>query len=162
MSEIDPQTPKTRAPRWMQILLIVSLSANLLVAGMVIGAAFRDEPEAHRRAGRDVAAGPFLNALEPEDRRAVILHLRSQSVTLLQNRRDIRRRFDALIEAIGAEEFDRAAIEALLEDQRGVATTRQSIGEKAFLDKLESMSAAERAAVAERLEHSMKRRPPRR
>lgn len=162
MAETDPQKPAPMAPRWMQILLGVSLGLNLLVAGLVVGAFFREDPETHRRAARDVAAAPFLMALEPKDRRAVILHLRSQSVTLRQNRSEIRSRFNALIEAIGAEEFDRETVEALLGEQRSAATRRQSIGEKAFLDKLESMSAEERAAIAARLEQSMKRRPPRR
>lgn len=153
-----PQTPAT--PRWMRIALLVSLSLNLAVGGLLLGAAFRDDPETHRRAGRDVAAAPFIMAFAPEDRRAVIGELREQASSLFQNRQDLRERFEALMVAITAPEFDREAVAALMSKQREVATLRQSIGEQAVLDRIEAMSQAEREAYAERLRTSLKRRPP--
>jgi uncharacterized membrane protein len=149
------------APRWMRIALSLSLALNLLVVGIVLGAiTMHGRHDRERRIARDVAAAPFVMALDDADRRAVIDELRSETGSLRENRRLIRARFGALLEALRAETFDRGMIETLLAEQRGAATVRQEVGERIFLDRLERMSAAERGAFADRLEKSIRKHPP--
>lgn len=145
------------APRWMRIALVVSLALNLLIAGLVIGAiAGRRGHDGDRRVARDVAAAPFVMALERADRRAVIGKLRGEPGGLRENRRLIRERFASLLSALRADAFDRTAVEALLAEQRGAAGARQAVGERLLLDQIEGMSADERAAYADRLERSLR------
>lgn len=156
----ETSTPGS-APRWMRIALAVSLALNLLVVGIVVGAiTMHGRHDRERRIARDVAAAPFVMALDDADRRAVIDELRSETGSLRENRRLIRARFGALLEALRAESFDRGTVETLLAEQRGAATVRQEVGERIFLDRLERMSAAERAAFADRLERSIRKHSP--
>ena len=101
-----------RAPRWMWILLILSLALNLLVAGAAAGALwhFRD---GHRfpRGGPD-GLSRYLRTL-PADRRDEIAALidaeREKSRSLRRVARDKRRE---AARAFEAEPFDAARLEA--------------------------------------------------
>ena len=158
----ETSDPRPAAPRWMRITLVVSLALNLAVAGLILGAVVsgpRDEGPS--RLLRDVAGLPFVMALEPRDRRAVVSELRRETGSFRVGRREMRARLAALLEALRADEFDRAAVETLLGDQRGMAVARQDAGERILLDRVEAMTAAERRAYADRLEASLRKRPRR-
>lgn len=151
----------TRTPLWIRILLVLSLGVNLLIAGIVIGAVATrggaDGPRTNIGAARDLGPLPFVMALEPADRRALGGALRSEARSLQENRAALRNRFEALLGALRAEEFDRDAVGRLLNEQRELGVRRQQIGERILLDRLESMSAEERRAYADRLDRSLRR-----
>ncbi len=149
--------PKTAAPRWMRVTLVISLAVNLLIAGLVVGALLRGGPDRERRVARDFGGAPFVMALDPEDRRAVIAELRQEPGGLRGDRRKLRERFEALLAALRSAEFDRGAVQEILAEQRSVATARQAAGERLLLDRLEAMPRADRAAYADRLERSLRR-----
>lgn len=156
--------PERRFPRWMTVLLVVSLSVNLLVAGILVGATLRHGGERKDDRGRselsrDLGRTPFVAALDPGDRRAIADRLRREAGPLRANRQELRERFDGLLAALRADSFDRAAVEALLAQQRQAGLRRLEIGEDAILDRLEEMSAEERRAYADRLDRSLRRRP---
>lgn len=160
----DPVTSVRPAGRWKTVLLVVSLALNLLVAGALIGAvvghgreerAERSRPEVPREFMRS----PFLGALEPEDRRAVGRELMREDGSLRENRAALRARFERLLVAIRAEPFDRAAIEAILDEQRAAGARRLELAEAAVLDRLSAMSPEARAAYADRLDRSLRRGP---
>lgn len=157
-----PVAEITRAPRWMVVVLVVSLAVNLLVAGMILGALVgRDRGDRIERSSmsRDLGRTPFVMALDPEDRRALGRALMRDAAPLQANRAELRERFESLLAALRAETFDRAAVAQLIADQRTAATRRQEIGEAALLDFLESMSPEARRDYADRLDRSLRRGP---
>jgi uncharacterized membrane protein len=146
----------------MKILLVVSLALNLLVAGALIGAVARhdrDERRERSEVPREFMRSPFLGALEGEDRRAVGRELMRDEGSLRENRAELRARFERLLVAIRAEPFDRAAIEAILDEQRAAGARRLELAEAAVLDRLSAMSPEARAAYADRLDRSLRRGP---
>jgi Spy/CpxP family protein refolding chaperone len=154
--------PATRPARWLKVALVLSLGLNLLVIAAVIGAAL-GAPRMHDRmrgeVPREFGRSPLVSALAAEDRRAVARELRRAAEPLRENRADLRGRFERLLEAIRAEPFDRAALEALLGAQREAGARRLKIAEAALLARLEAMSPEARAAYAARLDASLRRGP---
>ena len=57
------------APRGVKIALAVSVALNLAVAGLAVGAWLGDGP--HKGMPRDMSFGPFSEALDDADRRAI-------------------------------------------------------------------------------------------
>jgi uncharacterized membrane protein len=162
MSDPDTSAPRKADGRWMKILLVASLALNLLVAGALIGAVLghdRDERRERSEVPREFMRSPFLGALEGDDRRAVGRELMRDEGSLRENRAELRGRFERLLAAIRAEPFDRAAIEAILDEQRAAGARRLELAEAAVLTRLSAMSPAARAAYADRLDRSLRRGP---
>jgi uncharacterized membrane protein len=158
----DPGIPahRTTDGRWMKILLVASLALNLLVAGALIGAALGHDRAEHMERSevpREFMRSPFLGALDGEDRRSVGRELMRDEGSLWQNRVELRARFERLLAAIRAEPFDRAAIEAILDEQRAAGARRLELAEEAVLDRLSAMTPPARAAYADRLDRSLRR-----
>lgn len=146
---------RARRTRW---LLFASLALNLLVLGMVIGwVASPDGPRREDRAARSVMGAPFVEALTRPERRELLRHMRRAGDRIEGNRAELRARFEALIAALSADDWDRSEVEALLDAQRGAALDRQRIGEELLLDRLDAMSVEERRAYAARLEERIRR-----
>ena len=160
--ETDTPTPPRRTPRWIKITLVLSLAANLLIAGMVVGAVLSrgGKPDVLRAAqdAREIGAGPFVGALDADDRRALLRDLRDRADTLRQTREDLKARLELLLVTLRAPDFDANAFAAILAEQRGVAVSRQEFGERLLVARLSQMSATDRAAFADRLERSFRRR----
>jgi uncharacterized membrane protein len=159
-----PNTSPTPAPtptaRWVKVALVASLALNLLILGIVGGAWLSpDGPRGDRmeRAGRDMGATPFIRALEPGDRQALVRSLRREEEPLRQNREELRLRFEALLASVRADPFDPWAVESLLQLQRSAATERQMIGERLLVEQLTTMTPEARDAFADRLEQSLRR-----
>lgn len=156
----EPETARrTKSPLWMRILLIGSLSINLLVVGMVIGTiASGGGPGQGRDAAREAGGSPFVRALAPNDRRGLMRDMIAERRTLRDSRETLRTRFDALLTALRAETFDADAVAQLLEDQRAATLARNKIGETAILARVASMTLQERRAYADRLEAEIRPR----
>ena len=157
-----PSAAKRATPIWLRVVLVLSLAANLAVIGIVIGAATSSKgPRNPDRIAGDVGAAPFVRALEPEDRRALARDVIKERGGFREIRRDTQARAEALFAALQAETFDRAEVEALLNAQRDAAALRQTMGERALLNRLEAMTQEERVAYAERLAQQLRRGPGR-
>jgi uncharacterized membrane protein len=156
---VSPASPVTA--RWVKVTLAVSLALNLLVAGAVVGAAFRHDRDARgdRDVPREFVRSPFLGALDADDRRAVGRELMHAEGSMRENRAELRERFERLLAAIRTEPFDRAAIEAILDEQRAAGARRLELAETEVLDRLAAMTPEARAAYAERLDRSLRRGP---
>jgi uncharacterized membrane protein len=141
----------------VKIALVVSLALNLLILGLVGGALLSIGP----RGGDDdprlrtLGLGPFALALEREDRDAV--RARIDREALRADRRALGAGLMQLRGALLAEPFDRPAAEAALARARGATEALQGHGHRALIDHVETMSAAERAALAERLDRALRR-----
>ncbi len=161
-----PAPGPRRSGVWLKVALFVSLGLNLIVAGFVAGAVLghdeRVRPVSADMA-RDLGLAPYIGALSPADRRAVARDVRSAVRAqggIRALRSEARASFDAVLAALRAEPFDRAALERLLARQVARAESRRSMGQTALLDRLEEMSPAARAAFADRLAAGLRRHSP--
>ncbi len=153
-------TTPTRTPRWVKWALAGSLSLNLLILGLVGGAALGlqrnfagggDEGPGLRPLG----LGPFALAISREDRDALrdsidLRAVRGEGRALTRALRDIQT-------ALRADPFDRALAEDAFGRTRGATTAMQGVGHAALLDQFARMSLEDRAEVAERVERALRR-----
>jgi hypothetical protein len=151
----------TRPPRLLRIVLILSLALNLLVAGLVLGALLggRDRMPPHRV---DVSLGPLGRALTPPDRLAIAAEVRGRSEFRPLAPSERRRAMAETLAALRAQPFDPDALSAVLAAQRAAGTEALEIAQEVLVKRVSEMTAAERAALADRLETETRRSPDRR
>jgi uncharacterized membrane protein len=159
-SQILPQPPAggqsgPAAPRWMKIALVVSVALNLSVAGLVLGAWLGDGP--HKGMPRDLSFGPFSDALNDADRRALRKDLMGRAGEFRSSREAARAEFVALLDALRAEPFDPAAMSSALTAIETRNAERLDLGRSLIETRLIGMSADERRAFADRLEKGLRR-----
>ena len=154
MTELNASKPN--CPRWAKLLLAASLSVNLLIVGLAVGAMLNFS----KKGGPPRLAetgGAYTAALNPKDRRTIGMELAEIYRTGPSSRQDVQQQYQRMIAVLKTEPFDRAAAEAVLERQSQFAQERRMAGERALLNRLEAMTPAERAAFLERLENRIKR-----
>ncbi|QFT64426.1 periplasmic heavy metal sensor [Roseivivax sp. THAF30] len=150
-------TEKTRSvPRWMKVLLVLSLGLNLLIVGTVVGTfAKRGPPGPSDR----LDSFAYARALDHADRRAIFSELRAA-------RREIDgpsiRDASGALSILRAEPFDSAAFADVIEAQNARGDQLREIGQSALIDRISAMSAEERNEYADRLEAAMEARRDRR
>lgn len=154
--------PRPTSPLWMRILLLASLAVNLLIVGLIVGAMLfgrgHGDGSERLRAARDLAPAPFVLAVEREDRRALVSELRERSAPYRRrDRAEVRAALEDLLHVLREEEFDAAAIQSLMEDERRRALGRQEAGQQVMLEYLSNLSDEERRAYADRLEEIVRR-----
>ncbi len=157
----DAATPVPPAsPRWMRVLLVVSLALNLLIAGAAVGMFLRGGPPSV--AVRDLGFGPFAAALSPEDRAALRQTFLAQAGPAGDGRRAMREDIRALLAALRAQPFDPDALHDSL--ARGAERTqgRLKLGLSLIEDRVVTLSQADRLALADRLERELRRGPRKR
>lgn len=161
MPMVDPAMPAASgSPRWMRVVLVLSLALNLLVAGATLGLVLRGGPTP--MAGRDPGFGPFAAALSPEDRTALRRDWIARTVTEGDGRRAMRVDMRALLGALRADPFDASAMRAALARVGDRTAGRLQLGMSLIEDRVISLSPAERLAFADRLESELRRGPRRR
>jgi uncharacterized membrane protein len=138
--------------RVVRIALVLSVALNLLFIGAVVGAWLDRGPDRDPRLRSVGPIAPFAAAMRVDDRRAFVDDLRREAGEGRPSHSEQRARFDALVDAIGQEPFDRVRLEAVFTDQRTAAVERQRIGEGLLIDRIAEMSVEERTAYAERLQ----------
>ena len=164
--ETDAQPPR-RTRRLVKVILTISLTLNLLVLGLVVGAHVRDGHD-DRRFGppdrsiaRDMGFGPFIAAFPREDRREMAMALRDRTGPFLDNRQALVEEMEGILATLRAEPFDAAALTVLLEAQGSRIRERAEIGREILVGQIDKMTPAERARFADKLEqglrHSMER-----
>ncbi len=157
----DDTNPPVRRGRWMQVVLILSLALNLLVVGAVAGRMLGHVKE--RRDGPREASvlnyGPYSKALSRADRAALRQALSKQKDNLHSNRTEVRKGFRDVLAALRAQPYDAAATEALLNAQQQRVGDQIRLVRQALLDRIATMSDAERAAFADRLDEVLKHGP---
>lgn len=156
----DPARPPRR--RALKIALILSVTLNLLLVGLLAGGAMR--------AARmdDVAGGrPDLRALwraMPDDLRDSLRETaRSSGLGGAHGRpdRDSRRARvavlnAALAEALRAEPFDAQVFAGLLAGDRDAAQRRVDAAHRALADQIEALTPAQRANLAAQFEANLR------
>lgn len=150
----EPTSTTTRCPRWVKIVLGLSLALNLAIAGAVAGFAMRAAPMRDGHTGMGYAA-PYVIALPREARRDVFGAIRSNEA--LPKRSVRRAHYVEMIDALRAEPFVQGRVEAILSRQSTGVAQIQDVSQAAWLSAVTEMDAAERAAYVERVENVLKR-----
>ncbi|WP_118135380.1 periplasmic heavy metal sensor [Oceanicella sp. SM1341] len=137
-----------RSPRWVKILLAVSLGANLVIGGLVVGALVRPP---HER-GAPFMAFNLRHALRnlPEDDRAhfdgMNDRMRAEMQPLIERSRGDRERLQDILRA---DAFDADAMRAILQRQSEAFGQMFSDGNEQAVDVLADMSPDARRRFAE-------------
>lgn len=151
-----PSDAERRVTRWRRAFY-ASLAVNLLVLGVVGGAIIKGPPPGHM-AG-DPGFGPYGEALDESDRKALKRAFRSRKSGIRTLRAEMARDRAAVLAALRADPFDTAALDAALLTQRNNISAQIDFGQKILRDRLVEMTVADRRAFADRLEQSMARKP---
>lgn len=156
------QQPPRRTRRLVKVILTLSLTLNLLVLGLVVGAHVRDGRDERRftppdRAiARDLGFGPFIGAFPREARREMALALRERAGPFLDNRQALVEEMQAMLATLRAEPFDAAALNGLLAAQAERIRTRTEVGREVLVEQIVKMTPRERAHFADELEHGLR------
>jgi uncharacterized membrane protein len=147
----------------MKLLLIVSLSVNVAIAGLVGGNAIR-----HWQQG--VASGKWQNEPGLDRRQTRILRMvpdarREEARAILLARQDeykaaretMHAAQQALVEAIRQEPLNADRLAAALAEQRQASGRMWGIGYEQMVEIVRRLDAAERAEMATRLEERTRR-----
>ncbi len=145
-------------PRWMRVLLVISLALNLGVIGAVAGLALRHDPDRSRPVVlRDVSIGAYSEALSPEDRQI----MRQRFHEVAPGLRDLRKIRQAdqerVLAALRAQPFAPEAVAEALEQQRARLAEGAELGHRLLVERITGMTDAERAAFADRLQEVLSR-----
>lgn len=145
----DDSTTQTSPRRnWVRWLLILSLGLNLLIVGVVVGAVLRFSGPDHVRAPSRSMGIAVIRELPREDRRDMFRQAREASGL---RRGTFDRDWQALIDLLQADQFDRSAAEAILARGTEARDRFERSLQGSLLDKLAAMSPQERSAYAQRL-----------
>jgi uncharacterized membrane protein len=164
MTEHEMNMPK-KTGRGVKVALAVSLALNLAVAGLVAGAFLRHGglgERGHSAPALHTFGTPYMRALTPDDRRAVLSALRSAGGPDLPDREARREMFQEVLEHLRAVPFDAAALKRSVARQASAAVSTQQAAQAAWLSVVSGMTDAERAAYAEAVEEALRRRQERR
>ncbi|SNS48649.1 periplasmic heavy metal sensor [Tropicimonas sediminicola] len=157
----NPATPP-KAPRsrvWLRVLLFVSLALNLAVAGVVLGTVLqvrKGDDTRPDRITRELGLGPFLFALDDENRKALRDASRNRDKDLAAGRAEWRDALSESITLLRQEPFDRERFLFLVQRQAEIAARGRMIGQEELSLRLAAMSPEERNAFADRLERTMR------
>ncbi|GKY88604.1 periplasmic heavy metal sensor [Sinisalibacter aestuarii] len=144
--------------RWPTVLLAVSLTANLLVLGLVAGAHLRDDRDARRFPPpdrtmlSDSGFRPFFEAMPRDARNALGMALRDRGAVFAPDRDTLAAELREMLAVMRAEPYDPAALEALLTVQHDRVEARFAAGRSVLSEQIATMSPAERRAYADRIE----------
>lgn len=140
---------------WLRILLIVSLALNLLVIGLMIGAALRfGGPDSVRHPPRSLGSALY-RALPDDMRKEMRQHSRSGHEA---RRRDGFRDVDAIVGAMRAVPFDGDRLRDLMNRQLEDREKFHRSVQDTWFQRISSMTDTERTAYADRLEEVVRHR----
>lgn len=155
MTDPITQTPvQATASRGVKIALAISLALNLAVAGLAIGARLGG---GHRDMPRDMSFGPFSEALDSIDRRAIRRALLDRMGEFRTSRAEARAEFETLLGTLRADPFDAEAMKTALSAIEARNAQRLDLGRSLIETRLIEMSPEDRQAFADRLEKGMRR-----
>ena len=145
--------------RWLRVVLVLSLALNLLVAGLVVGSAWKWRQSGGPARSVEFSMGPIGRALAVEDRRAMSQALRDRPDLRPPNPREMRAVTEELIVTLRETPFRPERFAEQLQTIRNRSQAIQQAGQLALVEIVAGMSDAERAAFADRVEAQSRRGP---
>ncbi|MCX8224497.1 MAG: periplasmic heavy metal sensor [Sulfitobacter sp.] len=144
--------------KWMRWALGLSMGANLLIVGLVAGAAYRfDGPHGGPGSSMRNFGTPYILALEKGDRRAIFKELRQNKPAGHMNRAARRALYTEVVSAMRAEPFDLSRVQSVLDQQASASVAVQQAVQNAWLAEIAAMDPTARAAYADRLQEVLTR-----
>ena len=159
MSDQTTVTAKP-CPRWMKILLVLSLAVNIGIAGVFAGVALRATPPARTVTATPEGIAIIARALPVKYQRQLRQALRDNRTALQPDRQEIARLRDRLVDALRAEPFDIAAVEAVFADQRLLLDGILAAGHTEILKQIETMPPQDRRKFIRNLMGRPAKTPP--
>lgn len=153
----DPVPHPPPRPRRLRWLLAVSLTLNLLVAGMAAGIALRHAGGEMPHPPRSIGFGPWTGGLDRSDLKALREAFGATGRDFRTEWRAERADREALLAALRADPLDLAALDAATARMNARAAERMELGQQLIRGHILAMTPAERRAFADRLETSRKR-----
>jgi len=146
-------------PRWLYIVLAVSVLLNLFLAGFVIGRL--SFPAAHVQG--EAGAGAMVARSQVRDlplmeRIRFGLALRRHAFELRETRDQLRDARAKAEQAITAQAYDEALVKARLADVRHAVTAQQEALHNALADALSTLSPQSRAELVNATKENVRRR----
>jgi Spy/CpxP family protein refolding chaperone len=141
---------RDKTKRWLWRALILSLSVNLLIAGIFIGT------QLSRHAGHD--RDSFAQSLEGERRQIFSELAREKHERAAMYRKQIRAKQAAAVKLLEAEPFDRAKLVAAIDDILKDRVTARRERADQFLKMVDQMTPEERHAFVAWYEAKRKHR----
>jgi uncharacterized membrane protein len=150
-SERPPVEQKSRR-RWMNLLLFVSLVANVFLVGLVAGRLlhlddwFGGQPAYVRQIGPMAghALERLLEPLDAADRQIVVDTVKSRAGELQQINQSIREQRKLVAQLLKADNFDRKAVDGAFAELRRRTDSLQSTLQAALSDAVEKLPPAAR------------------
>lgn len=157
--------------RGLIIALVASLALNIFGIGFISGRML-NEPEV-KAEGFPKPGGPggrepsfrmmhYADALPPERREEFREAFREKLPAMRDGFREMRTLRMEMSELLGAEEFDRDAVEAKFQELHELQQAQHTAFSAAFLDAFETLTPEERQMLKETSENRRKRHPRRR
>ncbi len=154
------QQPSGRR-RWLKVILVLSLAANLLVVGAAIGLALywprNDFAEGSRIFGIS-GLGVLSGALDDQYKRSIGVEIRGRKDGLRELREAANRNASRLIEILRAEPFDPLELEEHFRQQRDHAMNMLTDGHDLLAPRIIAMTRDERNRFADRIEAGLRKR----
>ncbi len=127
--------------RWLQLVLVISLAINLLVAGALVG----------RLRDREPPLGWAVQQLDPETRAVLRPLMRQRIGTTFKMRRAMRSAQGRIRDIIEQEPLDEQALALELAQLREISVRYQASMHETAIDVLAELTPEQRLRVARRL-----------
>jgi len=150
-------TRTSPTPRWLRILLVLSLALNLAVASLLVGFWLRGPvPPSGGTLGLDGFRSVF-RAMAPEDQTALRQDLRTRRPEMRSARRELGRIRAEIHALLGSDAYSGQALAALLARQAEITGTLSATAQSALVTRIDAMPPERRKRFAARLEEHAKR-----
>lgn len=149
--------------RWLRVVLVISLSLNILVVGLIGGAVLRGGPPAHLASERIISAlglRAYYRTLDSDSQDRLRDEIKAGKSQIKVNRTLFRAHLEALSKALKADPFEPDAVAQVLADQSGVVTGNIATGHELLMAQILEMSEEDRKSMAARLLETPKWRRP--
>lgn len=150
------QPPKSKKGIALKILLISSLTLNVVIIGLVVGALYSFKRHDGPGIAGDRFTAPFVRALSFEDKRAVGRDIRRNFRSASVDRQADHARYLEALALLRQTPFDDVALKSTIIALDKAGIDRRALARESFLSRISEMSDAERAAYADRLEEELK------
>ncbi|MEM7508770.1 MAG: periplasmic heavy metal sensor [Pseudomonadota bacterium] len=137
-------------PVWAKLLMIASLTINLVVLGVILGLGIKDS---------QTVPSDWVMYIVPESKRDQAMALLDKHKEELRELRLAQRDLhDAIIETMTEEVYQASDMVPLLEEHRNLAVEQRRIRHSQFIEVTEILDHQERLSATERLQESFTRR----
>ena len=143
------------SPRTLRRLLILSVTLNLVIAGIVAGAALRHPPPPDP--GRGPAFGVYDRAFSEQDRKALREAFGREAPDFRKGWQAMQDDTAELLTTLRTDPYDAAKAEAIFARQRERGGQMMALGQRLMAQRLAEMTPPERQAFADRLSEKMER-----